>query len=94
MWQSSLAGSSTSWPDSTLSASFEPEGVAEDGSGEGGLLVVAFGAVDEGVVDFEDVDREFREGVRRRVARAEVVDRQQGAETIELVEPGDGRRGE
>lgn len=58
------------------------------------MLVVAFGAVDEGVVDFEDVDREFREGVRRRVARAEVVDRQQGAETIELVEPGDGRRGE
>jgi len=48
------------------------------------------GVADEGLVDLERPDRELLQGRQRRVARAEVVDRQVQAHGVQLVQQLDG----
>ncbi len=46
-----------------------------------------------GLVDLEDVDREALQVAQRRIAGAEVVDRQAHAERFQLQQPGEIRLG-
>ena len=54
-----------------------------------GLAGVGVHDVHERLVDLQDVDRELLDVVQRRVAGAEVVDREQHAERLQLAEPLD-----
>ena len=56
----------------------------DDGGRERGFLSPVRDAVDERLVDLQDVDREAADVVQRRVAGAEVVDRELDAELLEL----------
>ena len=69
----------------------QPEDAREldDRGGERRLLAAVGDAVDERLVDLEDVDREAADVVQRRVAGAEVVDRELDAELLQLAEPCD-----
>jgi hypothetical protein len=61
------------------------EAVAElhDGPGQGGVVGLLAEPLDEGAVDLQRVDREPPKVGQRRVAGAEVVDRQRHAERLE-----------
>src|ERR1051326_2739023 len=67
---------------------FEAEGVGhgDDGGDDGGAVRVGVDVADEGLVDLERVDREALEVGERRVAGAEVVERDADAELLQLRE--------
>ena len=56
------------------------------------LRVASAHIVDERLVDLEDVDREALQVSERRVAGAEIVDRETNAERLERVQPLENRR--
>ena len=61
-------------------AEVEHAGQADDRGRESALPIVAVNAVDEPLVDLEDVDRQLEDVAQRRVPGAEVVDRDPDAE--------------
>ena len=67
-------------------AEVEDAGELDDRGGERGLLAAFRHAVDEGLVDLQDVDGEAADVVQRGVAGSEVVDRELDAEVLQLGE--------
>ena len=67
---------------------FEAERFAEHhhGARELGPLVLLGQPADEGAVDLQDVDREAMQVGKRRIAHAEIVDREPHAQRLELAE--------
>ena len=61
---------------SATGARLQDAGEVDDRRGERGDLAALVEAVDEGLVDLQDVDRELADVVQRGVAGAEVVDRE------------------
>src|SRR2546428_171328 len=61
----------------------------DHGRGERGGLAAFGHAVDEGLVHLQDVDGEAADVVEGRVSGAEVVDRELGAERLQLLEAAD-----
>src|SRR5690606_13837799 len=64
-------------------------GERDDRLGDRGVVRIGGDVLDERLVDLERLDREALEVQRRRVAGAEVVDREADAETVERLQLGD-----
>ena len=62
----------------------------DDGSHDGGIVRIDRDVAHERLVDLQSADRELLQGGKRRIAGAEIVDRQIEAHRIQLVQQPDG----
>ena len=62
----------------------------DHGTGDGQVVTTVWQVPDEGAVDLEDIDREFLEVGERRIAGAEVVDRQANPQRAQRFEQRGG----